>query len=671
MSISITSLLPAKNEDNVSVNTDIELTITSTLEDLDLDTVIFYINGISVKPTVYYGLDKKSINIKFYGKSKIKYNTRKYGQEDFRYGQEDIYPSNFHYGQRYTNKVYVEDVVGNSFEESFTFTIEEGIFYNSDYRDYYYCMTTQGLSNNTPEWARSRYDKFSNFQQLMNPIGGIFEDLDYNLVAQLSGYYPQTSNLNELSKLYKVELKEDYTFNNITLDDGTRLQVPPEIYGIQGITKFDIHAEFNNTIDDFYTLKLPTRLNSEKIKLDSEYIYPESDITNIPIELSKKLDIPGRIWVQVKEKEDFSIANKDALEVLTLRIMGKSVEGQYQEEDMIIYSNKVYITEKRWGFIDTIQFSELQSNTGKFILSYTKDSTQLIEDTYREIDFDDTLKQVSWSIKQENYGTILQINTSIHNRIMDILASNLDQEVVREYEIYDIDNVTNVSIDYIIPDEYSNNIYGVNNDYLYIYDKREEYPSVIKRIDSDNGESTFVIELDTTELSRGENGKTVYIKAVQREAGKVISQYRIKITKPDLTEIYLLEDGTITNNQNQAIIIAKTRDLLYESRMITYIADMPGDYIVELEAIYREGIKEKDAKIFRNIKKSAKAKYKLDRILGDNSIVNAYMGVDQKIKIYDSNSYLHTITFNRDNVLIDYKESTLYFSENYSEIGIE
>ena len=68
MAISLINLSPAKNDFDVPVVSDITLTLSSDTDDLDITTVKFYINGVEVKVSSYYGVDNTEINSSFYSK---------------------------------------------------------------------------------------------------------------------------------------------------------------------------------------------------------------------------------------------------------------------------------------------------------------------------------------------------------------------------------------------------------------------------------------------------------------------------------------------------------------------------------------------------------------------------------------------------------------------------
>ena len=128
---------------------------------------------------------------------------------------------------------------------------------------------TQEVANYLPEWSRARYDKFSNFQQIVNGFGKYLHKLEKTIDLQTSNYFVQTSNMNELANVYKVQLDGSFEFKSNVKGDGEEYIVPPEVIARDNITIFSPEPSSSNSIDDFYYDTLPTRVESSKIKLDS------------------------------------------------------------------------------------------------------------------------------------------------------------------------------------------------------------------------------------------------------------------------------------------------------------------------------------------------------------------------------------------------------------------
>ena len=672
MAISITSLSPSKGQANVPVATDVELTLLSDSVDLDITKIKFKVNGIEIQASAYYGGTNAEVNVSFFPKRKIKYDTRRYGQTDVRYGQRDIFPSAFQYGQFYVCTIYIEDVSGLTFEENFSFTIEEGIFYNQNINESFYHPQTQSVANYTPPWARSRYDKFSNMQQIVNAPGKFLQEIEDSLFKQTTSYYVQTANLNDLSTLYKVELGGDFAFETTVLDDGTTLQIPPDVSAIKEITKFNPTAEFQNDIKTFYFNKLPSRLDESKTTITDLVIVSKTKASDVVLNINKMLEREGHISLIIEDGTRFTQLENNVLGFTSCRIKGQSRERKDQIEDLVIIDNDTYFTSKLWSRIDSIQFINLPDNSNiHFTVDHARPVGSFVPDSFSNVSVDDEEKSTFWKMENSTYGSVLQQWVLLEVDAEDVISSLGQKNLISEFELLDIDNSTNLNLIDIDTDPFTNFIYGIDSDYLYIFDKREDYPDIVKLLPEENGTADFVLDLDADELGRGDSVKRIGIIGTQKTVSKQIAQYRISVIRPDGNTEYILSDGTIITDKTLASNIADNREAQLITSTVYYDLDIVGDYVVNLETVYRDGTTDRDAKIVRLHKKAARAKYKLERIFDGASIERIFVDFDQQLKILDGNKELHTISFPRDNVLIDYGNAVLYFNENYDEVEVE
>jgi len=670
MTISITSLTPTKNAIDIPVASDIELTIESTLADLDINTVRFFVNGVEVQASSYYGATEKEINLGFFSKRKIKYSTRRYGEEDVRYGQRDIYPSAFQYGYRYTCTIYVEDTDGLIFEESFSFTIEEGIFYSSIVESTYN-QQTQAVANYLPDWTKARYDKYSNFQQLINPSCKFLQEVEDSLFKQTASYFVQSSNMNQLGTLYKVELGGDFEFQTTVLDDGTSLQIPPDVNAIKEITKYNPPVEFQNNIESFFYDKLPTRLDESKFSISDLVIKAKTLATDDLYLIDKDLERDGYLTIIIEDAVQFTQIKNNDFKFVFCRITGESREKKPQIEDLVIIDNDPYFTSKLWRKIDTIQFINLPDQANlHFTIDHARPLRAFVADSFSNIGGEDTDKTSFWKLEDTVYGSVLQQWVILEVNAEDIISSLGQKDLVMESELLDIDNTTNLNLIDIDVDKFNNLIYGIDNNYLYIFDKRESYPTIVKDLPPSNGSANFIINLDADQLGRGDTVKGITMNCVQKIIGETVAQYRLSIKRPDNITEYLLLDGTKTTDKDLGVNLGDETAVQLISSIFSYDLDIFGDYLIKLETIYKDGYSDIDAKIVRVNKKRALIKYKLERLLNDATISRMFTDFDQQLKILDSNNELHSIRFVRDNVLLDYSNSVLYFSEAYDEIEV-
>lgn len=672
MTISITSLSPIKNETSVPVAADIQLTLTSDTVDIDITTLKFTINDVEVQASAYYGITNKIIDVGFFSRRKIKYNTRRYGEPDFSYGKRDIFPSSFQYGYRYVCLVQIQDVDGLLFEERFSFTVEEGIFYNENPTESFYYTQTQAVSNYIPEWAKARYDKYSNFQQFINAPGRFLQEIEDSLFSQTSSYYVQTADLNELSTLYKIELGGDFIFQTIVLDDGTTLQIPPDISTIKEITRYNPPAEFRNDIKSFYKNKLPTRLDEERVKITDLIIVPKTKATDLKLLVNKKLERDGYIAIKTEDGLQFTQIKNNDFKFVSCRIKGKSRENKKQTEDLTIIDNDTYYSSKLWKSIESIQFINNPKDSNlHYIVDHARPPEAFIADAFSHVTFDDVDKSVFWKKKDTIYGSTLQSWVLLETNPEDIISSLGQKDLVAEFELLDIDNSTNLNLIDIESDRFSNYLYGIDNNYLYIFDKREDYSNIVKKMPEDNSIADFVLNLDTDELGREDSTKIITVNAIQKTVGKSIAQYRLSIERPDSITEYLLPDGSTTINRLESEIVGERDNPQLITQFFFYELDIVGDYLIKLETVYVNGETSIDTKIARVGKKTALVKYHLERIFNEVSISRFFIDFDQQLKVLDVDNYLHTIRFVKDNMLVDYSNSIVYFNENYEEAEIE
>lgn len=671
MAISIISLFPTKNQLSVPVASDISITLLSDADDLDITTVKFFINDIEVQPSAYFAATELEINVEFFPKRKIKYNTRSYGQTDVRYGQRDIFPSVFQYGFRYTCRIEVQDINGLSFTESFSFVIEDGIFETEEDVSSFYHSQTQAIANFIPAWAKARYDKYSNLQQLTNAPAKFLQEIEDSLFKQTSDYYIQTSNLNDLSTLYKVFLGGDFKFQTTILDDGTRLQIPPEITAIKDVTKYEPMAEFKNDIKSFFHNKLPTRLDETKITITDLVIAAKATATDAVVSVNKRLERDGYISIAIEDGTAFTQIRNNDFSFTFCRITGESREKEKQTEDLLIIDNDTYFTSKLWREIETIQFINLPDNSNiNYTIDHAKPLGAFTSDSFSYITGADEEKATFWKKNDTAKGSVLQQWTILESIPEAIISSMAEKDLVTEYELVDIDGITNLNLIDIDTDLFNNYIYGIDQNYLYIFDKREQYSNRVKELPETNSTADFILNIDSDELGREDTVKIITINGVQKVASKEIAQYRLRVERPDSIIEYILEDGSITTDKTIASVAAGQDQLQIQTNFFSYSLDILGDYVIKLETTYRDGSTSLDGKIIRLHKKTALIKYKLERIFAGAVIERMFIDFDQSLKILDANKELHTIRLVRDNVLIDYNNSILYFNEDYSEVTI-
>jgi hypothetical protein len=678
--IAVTSILPEKNALSVSVNQDIEIRIAADFK-LDPRNITFKINDVDIVPNVfsiYNGESDYELVITLYTRRKIKYgNEYRYGQADTRYGMTDIHPSILEYASRYVVSFIAwgtnDSDVNEEVTDSFVFTTEDGIFYNASPVTYFYSDHTQSMANKLPEWSKARFDKYSNFQQLINPMGEILEKNQELINKVYQGGLIQTVDLKELPFLFKYELDKNFEFQNLFNQDGTTFYIQPEINGIQGITRFDLFTTEDNTLKSLYHTKIPTRINTDQTYIADNVIVPERTVDSLEYKVDKSLEREGSFVIYCKNVQtSINKTYNNQFSFLKCQIKGISIFDLEQTEDIVIYNEKYLFTKKMWKKIDSVQFFNVNKDNITFEILHFANPDKTSPDTKKMILPDGTSDLVVWSFETRDNISVLQKRKTLGISGVDVLKNAGTTEVISELGIYDIDGTTPLELTDIAVDYNSNNIYGVDNEYLYLFDKREPYPETLKRIPGDNSTADFLLGLESDGTFLDEDGqKEIQVTCIHSSPGKKIVKYRIKITKPDGSIWYLLKNASLISDANNASIYVKQDGFTLPNVTNRYYADMPGEYLFELETMYQGGTVSKDFGFLYIPKVSAIVKYKLERILNNSVPVSLIMDYDQKIKIYADDSMLHSVVFHKDGILIDYINKILYSAEEYTSIDVE
>ena len=676
--ISFDYIYPTKNQSNVGVNEDIKLSVSADFE-LDPRDVVFMIHGVAIIPeiySVYYGNTTSKLDITLYTKQRVKYATeRRYGQDNFRYGMRDVYPSMLNYGMRYVVEVKVFGINNNNeYEEKseiFAFSTEEGIFKNPNPADYYYSTMTQSIANFFPEWSKTRFDKYSNIQQLMNPIGENMELISDFLRKQNANTFIQTCNLNELSVLHKIELGRDYPIQQLVAESGDSYYVQPEIKAIQDITEYELFAKPENSFKEFYYNQLPTRIDNERDQLDQTYIVENMTVGSNKVEIDYELKKERELYLVVSNFESSIHRDRDVIRLIKVRINGINEFDDKVSEDIPIIKDRPLQTKKTWKKIDSVELMDAKKETVNLSIYKVPPNNSIIEDFKRDVTFNDTIETVFWSMDKRQNCAILQKRHERGRDILETLRSGGQTDVVQEFHLFDIDGQTKIDVIDFTIDPFTNYVYAIDNDFLYIYDKREEYSKKVKELPGDNGTADFVLEMEKDYLGLDENGeKEVLIKCIHRKPGTTIVKYRIIITKPDGTQFFLDKNGQVTTDLNAATILPTQNDIVLEPRQYAVTLDMCGEYIFELETLYRGGNTTRDKHIYIINKKAALIKYKLERIMDGADPLSIAYYADQKIKIFDTKNVLNSLVLHKDGVMIDYDDKVLYFIEDYDSVEV-
>ena len=678
--IGFTAHYPAKNQMDVGVNDNITATVGAYVR-LDPARVRFMVHGVEVVPeiyTVYHGETDHELQITLYSKKRIKYaSDKRYtraGEGGPRYGQVDVFPSMLNYNSRYSIEIVVgwTDTEGLDHEsfERFAFSTEEGVFLNDSPPEYFYSPFTQALANYFPDWSKTRYDRNSVTQQILAPFGSELEKIQDFTTYHNKNLFIQTANLNELSALYKVELGKDYEVNEYLAKSGDSYYVQPEILAVSGITKFDLFTQDGNSLTDFKNI-LPTRIDTERRAIKKRTLIKNMVITAHGEGVDCFLETPCFLYLNIAETDPLVYKTSDGrTKLLEIRITGVDQYNEELIEDIIPFRDRPLSTRHKWSRIEYIELLNAKDQKATVSICILPKAAAIVKDLKETVGVEDYQDTLYWGIRESGSGTVLEERVETGKTLMELLKTSGETEVRQEFHLVDVDRTTPLSLTDFSIDPFSNKLYGVDQEYLYIFDKRDEYPSYLKDIPGDNGETEMAILLEDDFMGLDPNSKEVLFKIVHRVPGTIIVRYRVKITRPDGTSFYI-DYNNQTASKNDAIVSPDQNTIMIPERQHSFTADQKGVYKIDLEVLPRGKNFSNHVQHFEIKNKSALVKYKLDRIIPDADIVSISFLQDHTFGILDSNSILHTLLFRKDGVVVDYTEKILYFIEDYKLIEVD
>jgi len=575
--------------------------------------------------------------------------------------------SDLEYGLSYTCFVSVHNST-ETFADNFTFQIEAGYIPNSNYPDYFYYSETQELANYTPDWSKSRFDKFSNFQQLINPIGEKSNRFESLLIKQISDYFVQTADLSRLGTIYKVNLPASFSFETILLDNGDTLYKPPRVYGQRGIHRYPIFAEYNNDLYNFYYNKSPDSISDLYSPFGLTEILPITPITFNNINVNHDMKRNGNFVIELIGCNTFTktLGNSE-FDILTCQVYGVSLFNEPQTEVLAFVSNGTSYSSNLWSRIDYISFYNIPDNfIGSFRIDYFKSALSKMQDVDRYVDTEE-VKRPIYRLDNDSGYSILQVYA---NRSTDIIESALrpGNDILREFDLYDVDNTSHLLFNDFVLGIFDSKIYAITDDCLYLYDKKEEYPKVLKELNGLPQDPITILDIEAEELSPRTDGQSITFAVTQMVFSKKVKRYRIRLLKPDSSEVFIGLDGS---EMGSTWFTNENATSNFRSNLINLVLDQVGDYVLYVDTLYSDGTYDIDGRVVRTLRKSAIAKYKLNKYLGSETARRIIFDYDQKIKILDSANNLHVIDFHKNNMLVDYDEGSLYFSEKYDKVSLD
>jgi len=264
-------------------------------------------------------------------------------------------------------------------------------------------------------------------------------------------------------------------------------------------------------------------------------------------------------------------------------------------------------------------------------------------------------KAIRWTFSVEDGATFLELRSLADVGIGAIVSHNIPDEIQYKYELLGYDG-EKMAVNDIEIDPVNDYVYAIDDQYLYIYDKKETYPN-LKDI-GQTGESDFVIRVygNQQNVARGDSAHIVVTRA---SLGAPVLSYEFEIVKPD---------GSI--EKFERVNSPEPGSLSFTPKGFEYNFDSNGLYVIRLITYHADNIVRTAQRPIHVEGRLPVAKYDLRHILPSTKGGYLFMNSDQKLSILRSGK-IYELNMIKDYAVIDYPGREVYLMNKYDGVWLD
>jgi hypothetical protein len=524
---------------------------------------------------------------------------------------------------------------------------------------------TQRIANRLPLWADARIDKYSFFQQYINPFGSALEELYKQLSIGAKNYYAATANLDEIDVVYKVKLPRNFNFSVNDHNPANPIRIPPTVTTIIDSILTTIPVAENNDVESFWYDSFPTRIKREGTDTDvSSKILPATQFKDLASATFNTFSIQGRLSITIEGADEFINLNRP-LQRGFVQLKGVTRKGQEEIEKINFITNTTIISLKEWRRLEEV------SVYGIFPLTSTITIDVLPFNIPEQIDpFNLFIDEVHESILFTEVEAIDYTGTILKHKIFAATNLALLQQgftgfdVRAQAELLDTTGGPIIARDFALQ-PFQDKLFVLTDEKIFIYYNFMPYADC-RHLDKQTEDALMVIETNKRDYIKNE---TIKVRTDRRHPVKRILKNRWSLTKPDGTKVRLGLDGTEWPlTQRGWIINSHHNTYNFIRQKIDYVPTEFGAYTFELETFYHDGASEIDKHIINvnGINAETALALPIDVQNADGIAFDS----DQNLWIKKGNT-AYKMTLFTDNMIVDFDKKILYFHEQYDKVTIE
>jgi hypothetical protein len=524
---------------------------------------------------------------------------------------------------------------------------------------------TQTLANHFPDWSEVRWNEQSVGQRLFNSFAVPMEHSYKELTRVSKNLHLVSTNLDEIDWTYRVDLDSSFEFDSAANDLINTQYTAPVVSGVLDGTSYLVEVAENNDIETFWYTHLPDRI-SVGTMVSGDFTLVDDLVDNAPFVLEQDLPTVNSLYVSITGGGRYIYIDKDtnALSRAYVAITGTTDKGTEEYELLAFPWDQKQQTLKEWKTIEKIEC--LNMPTGAAILVTAGDCANGPYMDFWNISYSIDRNKIDqfWNVGSVDIGATLDVIQYSTDDIQLMLNGIFDLSVERSFEALDeASNNISTLLD-MAQQPFSNNIWAVSTDKLYCFDADFSTTANAEVLNANTFDRAIAIDTDSVHYIRGD---TVTLRFVQKNPSINVAKFRPFIIAPDGTKNNIVSGTLVSYDENDLIATANYKmevDLPY-----VFIPDQLGEYVVGVDIILIDGVRQQTRKIISVDSKIALTSFNLPNDLVTSGVLGLDFDSNQQMWIYTT-SGCHEINLHHDVMIVDYDNKVLYLREPYDEVQI-
>lgn len=534
----------------------------------------------------------------------------------------------------------------------------------------------QRLANSYPSWSAVRNDIESIGWQFFNSLGGIFDDFVKQVKGRATELYLASSPVNDLDTCYKLRLPEDFIFTKKNENDTELNYESPTVSGQVSSTYYQVSLAEDNEVENFWRSAVPSRLEyiESKTGTDAQYLVASGFAFETFLNpLVTELSVPSRLFITTVSGEQYiGISDTNEISRGLVQIIGESRYGVELTEELIFLHDDKQPTQNEFAIISGIYVRSMSNRDDIHVSIRSMDFNSGPYSTAYQLEYDKDINEdvpSFWDLGEgitPNTSTLDYVLYEHPELEVRVGGFPLTYAAIRQ-DLLDLAGNAVSAMDMAVQG-HSDHLLVVDNSKLYYYSAFLPYMN----LKSLKGRSSYRACEIRTDGDYVINGDTLTLEFVWIDSSKGLKRHQVLAEHEDGTK-YAVTGGILTSYSSSVEYWEFGEPLgRYLRAPVEIILPKTGIFTFSLHAVLGDDTTEIDKRVIvSSPQQSPLAEFDLSSLGITNNVEGIHIDADNYIWILDNVGTIHKLERHYDTMLIDYRERTIYFRENYDKVFVE